>query len=213
MFREVLLIMNVLLLNGSPKPSGNTYIALHEMEQVFVQEGIETQLIHVGSQDIRGCICCNRCAETGKCVFDDLVNQIAPKFEACDGLVVGSPVYYASANATLVALLTRLFYSTHFDKTMKVGAAVAAARRGGLTATFDELNKFFAISGMPIASGQYWNGIHGRLPGEAAQDAEGLQSMRTLARNMVFLMKSIQLGKEAYGLPQREPFQQTNFIR
>ena len=141
------------------------------------------------------------------------MNQAAPKFEACDGLVVGSPVYYASANATLVAFLTRLFYSTHFDKRMKVGAAVVAARRGGLSATFDELNKFFTISGMPVASSQYWNSVHGRLPGEAAVDAEGLQTMRTLARNMTFLMKSIRLGKDAYGFPEREQAQRTNFIR
>ena len=205
--------MNVLMINGSPKPNGNTAIALREMEQIFVQEGIQVETVHVGNKNIRGCIGCNKCMEAGKCVFDDLVNETAPKFEACGGLVVGTPVYYASANATLVAFLTRLFYSTHFDKTMKVGAAVAAARRGGLTVTYDELNKFFGISGMPIASGQYWNGIHGREPGEAAQDAEGLQGMRTLARNMVFLMKSIQLGKETYGIPEREPFHRTNFIR
>ena len=146
-------------------------------------------------------------------MFDDAVNEAAEKFEACDGLVVGSPVYYASANATLVAFLTRLFYSTPFDKTMKVGAAVAAARRGGLTATYDELNKFFGIAGMPIASGQYWNGIHGAAPGEAMQDLEGLQMMRTLARNMAFLMKGIALGKEKYGVPEREPFARMNFIR
>lgn len=141
------------------------------------------------------------------------MNAAAEKFKECDGLVVGSPVYYASANATLVAFLTRLFYSTPFDKTMKVGTAVVAARRGGLSATFDELNKFFTISGMPVASGQYWNSIHGREPGEAVGDAEGLQSMRTLARNMTFLMKSIALGKEQFGLPEKEPFQRTNFIR
>lgn len=205
--------MKILLLNGSPRPNGNTAAALDEMEAVFAAEGLETERVQVGNRVIRGCIACGKCAGLGRCVFDDLVNELAPKLEACDGLVVGSPVYYASANATLVAFLTRLFYSTHFDKTMKVGAAVAAARRGGLTATYDELNKFFGISGMPIASGQYWNGIHGREPGEAAQDAEGLQGMRTLARNMVFLMKSIQLGKEAYGIPEREPFQRTNFIR
>ena len=205
--------MKVLMLNGSPHTEGNTYTALQEMEKVFVREGIETEILHIGNKDIRGCIGCGSCAKTGKCVFDDMVNETAGKFEACDGLVVGSPVYYASANATLVAFLTRLFYSTHFDKTMKVGAAVAAARRGGLTATYDELNKFFGISGMPIASGQYWNGIHGTAPGEAAQDAEGLQMMRTLAENMTFLMKSIALGKEKYGVPQREPFTRTNFIR
>lgn len=201
------------MINGSPRVNGNTYVALHEMQQIFEKEGIETEIIHVGNKDIRGCIACGTCAGKGKCVFDDIVNETAAKFEACDGLVIGSPVYYASANATLVAFLTRLFYSTHFDKTMKVGASVVAARRGGLSATFDELNKFFTISGMPVASGQYWNSVHGREPGEAAQDAEGLQSMRTLARNMTFLMKSIALGRKEYGLPEREPFERTNFIR
>ena len=205
--------MKVLMLNGSPRPEGNTSAALSEMDQIFQAEGVETEIIQVGSLDIRGCVACGGCAKLGRCVFDDIVNELAPKFEACDGLVVGSPVYYASANATLVALLTRLFYSTPFDKTMKVGASVVVARRGGLSATFDELNKFFTISGMPVASSQYWNSIHGRLPGEAAQDAEGLQTMRALARNMTFLMKSIALGKEKYGLPEKEPRQATNFIR
>ena len=205
--------MKVLMLNGSPHPKGNTSIALGEMEQVFQAEGVETELIQVGSRDIRGCVACGGCAKLGRCVFDDVVNELAPKFEASDGLVVGSPVYYASANATLVALLTRLFYSTSFDKTMKVGASVVVARRGGLSATFDELNKFFTISGMPVASSQYWNSVHGRQPGEAAQDAEGLQTMRTLARNMAFLVKSIALGRDAYGLPEQEPRQTTNFIR
>ncbi len=205
--------MNVLMLNGSPRAGGNTSIALREMEQVFQAEGIDVETVQVGGQDIRGCVACGGCAKQGKCVFDDLVNQLAPKFEACDGLVVGSPVYYASANATLVALLTRLFYSTHFDKTMKVGASVVAARRGGLSAAFDELNKFFTISGMPVASSQYWNSVHGRLPGEAAQDAEGLQTMRALARNMAFLIKSIALGRERFGLPEKEPRQSTSFVR
>ncbi len=205
--------MKVLMINGSPRANGNTNVALREMEKVFAGEGIEVEILHVGNQAIRGCIACGSCAKTGKCVFDDMVNEAASKFEECDGLVVGSPVYYASANATLVAFLTRLFYSTHFSKTMKVGACVAAARRGGLTATFDELNKFFAIAGMPVASGQYWNGIHGRTPGEAVQDEEGLQMMRTLAKNMAFLMKSIALGKEAYGIPEREPGVMTNFVR
>jgi multimeric flavodoxin WrbA len=205
--------MNVLMINGSPRGQGNTSIALKEMEKIFGQEGIDTETIHVGNKDIRGCIACGSCMEKGRCVFDDLVNETAPKFEACDGLVVGSPVYYASANATLVAFLDRLFYSTRFDKTMKVGASVVAARRGGLSSTFDELNKFFTICGMPVASGQYWNSIHGRTPGEALEDAEGLQSMRTLARNMAFLMKSIALGKEAYGLPEKEPAVRTNFVR
>lgn len=205
--------MKVLMVNGSPRPNGNTSVALREMETVFSAEGIESEIIQVGNKPIRGCIACGKCAQRGRCVFDDAVNEIAPTFEACDGLVVGSPVYYASANATLVAFLTRLFFSTSFDKTMKVGAAVAVARRGGLSATFDELNKFFTISGMPVASSQYWNSVHGREPGQAAQDAEGLQTMRTLARNMTFLMRSIELGKEKYGLPEREPPQRTNFIR
>lgn len=205
--------MKVLMINGSPHKEGNTYIALHEMEKIFQQENIETEIIHIGNKDIRGCIACNSCKENGRCVFNDIVNETASLFEQCDGLVVASPVYYASANATLVALLDRLFYSTHFDKTMKVGASVVAARRGGLSSTFDELNKFFMITGMPIASSQYWNSIHGKTQGEANQDAEGLQTMRTLARNMSFLMKSIQLGKQAYGLPEKEAFQRTNFIR
>lgn len=205
--------MKVLMINGSPHAKGNTYTALHEMEKVFAENGVETEILHIGNQVVRGCIACYSCAQNGRCVFDDIVNEVAPKFEACDGLVIGSPVYYASANATLVAFLDRLFYSTHFDKTMKVGTSVVAARRGGLSATFDELNKFFTIAGMPIASSQYWNSIHGREPGEAQQDTEGLQTMRTLARNMAFLMKSIALGKEAYGMPEKEPFQWTNFVR
>lgn len=205
--------MKVLMINGSPRANGNTYTALHEMEKIFMQEGVETRILHIGNKDIRGCIACLSCKQKGKCVFDDLVNETAAEFEACDGLVVGSPVYYASANATLIAFLTRLFYSTPFDKSMKVGAGVVATRRGGLSSTFDELNKFFTISGMPVASGQYWNSIHGAAPGEAAQDAEGLQGMRTLARNMTFLMKSIALGKEKYGIPEKEPFQRMNFIR
>lgn len=204
--------MKVLMLNGSPKKNGNTMTALLEMEKIFKEEGIETEILHIGNKPVRGCIACGQCFEKGKCVFDDAVNEAAGKFETCDGLVVGTPVYYASANATLMAFLTRLFYSTHFDKTMKVGAAVVAARRGGLSSTFDELNKFFTISGMPVASGQYWNSIHGRGPGEAKEDAEGLQIMRTLARNMSFLMKSIQLGKETYGLPKKENPIRTNFI-
>lgn len=205
--------MKVLLINGSPRAKGNTYTALHEMEKIFAQEGIETEIVHVGNKDIRGCIGCRKCKQTGKCVFDDLVNETAAKFDEADGIVLGSPVYFASANATLVAFVTRLFYSTMFDKTMKVGASVVAARRGGLSSTFDELNKFFTISGMPVASGQYWNSIHGSTPGEAEQDAEGLQSMRTLAKNMAFLIKSIALGKEKYGLPEKEPHVFTNFIR
>ena len=205
--------MNVLLINGSPHAKGNTAAALEEMKKIFDGEGIGTEILHIGNKVIRGCIACGSCGDKGKCVFDDEVNAAASKFEECDGLVVGSPVYYASANATLVAFLDRLFYSTHFDKTMKVGASVVSARRGGLSATFDELNKYFTISGMPVASGQYWNSIHGNSAQEAAQDLEGLQIMRALARNMSFLMKSIQLGKEAYGLPEKEERVSTNFIR
>lgn len=205
--------MKVLLLNGSPHEKGSTYTALHEMEKIFGENGIETELIHVGNQAIRGCIACGYCGKNGKCAFDDLVNEVASKFEAADGLVVGSPVYYASANATIVALLDRLFYSARFDKTMKVGASVVSARRGGLSTTYDELNKYFTISGMPVASSQYWNSIHGNNADEAAKDLEGLQIMRTLARNMSFLIKSIQLGKETYGLPEKEQKINTNYIR
>ena len=205
--------MKVLMINGSPRPEGNTATALHEMEKVFHSEGIETEIVIIGNKAIRGCVACRSCTKNGKCIFDDEVNALAPKFEEADGLVIGSPVYYASANGTLISCLDRLFYSTHFNKSMKVGAAVASARRGGITATFDELNKYFHICGMPVASGQYWNGVHGSMPGEAVQDAECLQQMRTLARNMTFLMKSIALGKEKYGIPEREPMEMTNFIR
>ena len=205
--------MKVLMINGSPRAKGNTAIALGEMQKVFAEEGIETEVLHVGNQAIRGCIACNSCMKNEKCVFDDAVNTAAELFREADGLVVGTPVYYASANGTLVSFLDRLFYSTPFDKRMKVGAAVACARRGGLTATFDELNKYFTIAGMPMASSQYWNGVHGAASGEAEQDGEGLQIMRTLARNMSFLMKSIALGKERYGLPPLETRIATNFVR
>ncbi len=205
--------MKVLLINGSPHREGNTVIALRHMDEIFKNEGIETELIHIGYRDVRGCIACQGCANTGECVVDDVVNETAPKFEKADGMVLGTPVYYASANATLIAFLDRLFYSTHFDKTMKVGAAIAVARRGGLTSTFDELNKYFTISGMPVASGMYWNGVHGREAGEAAYDSEGLYDMRVLARNMSFLMKSIALGREKYGLPETENHPWTHFVR
>ena len=205
--------MKVLLINGSPRVGGNTSIALGEMEKIFQQEGIQVETVQVGNKAIRGCVACLSCMEKGKCVFDDLVNETAPKFAEADGLVIASPVYYASANGTLISFIDRLFYSTPFDKTMKVGAAVAVARRGGVSATYDELNKYFAISGMPIATGQYWNAVYGAAKGEAREDAEGMQTMRTLARNMAFLVKSIALGKAEYGLPQREPVQRTNFIR
>lgn len=205
--------MNVLMINGSPRINGNTTIALEEMRKAFDEEGVNTEIIQVGNKDVRGCIACGRCAELGKCVFDDIVNELAPKFEKADGLVIASPVYFASANATLIAVLDRLFYSTHFDKTMKVGASVVCARRGGCSATFNELNKYFTITNMPIASSQYWNSIHGRAQGEASRDEEGKQTMRVLARNMAFLMKSIALGKEQFGLPKTEEHAWTHFIR
>jgi len=181
--------MKVLIINGSPRAGGNTSIAVNEMIKVFEAEGVETEVVQIGSEDIRGCIACGTCGTKGKCVFDDVVNELAVKFEAADGLVAATPVYYASANATLIACLDRLFYSTGFDKTMKVGASIAVARRGGCSATYDELNKYFGIAGMPIASSQYWNSLHGREKGEAKQDLEGLQTMRVLARNMTFLTK------------------------
>ena len=205
--------MKVLIINGSPHKSGNTSIAIDEVVKTLAEENIETEVVQIGNKAVRGCIACNRCAELGHCVFDDEVNKIAEKFESADGLIVASPVYYASANATLIACLDRLFYSTSFDKTMKVGASIVVARRGGCTATFDELNKYFTISRMPVVSSQYWNCVHGRAPGEAACDAEGMQTMRTLARNMAFLLKSIALGKEKFGLPEIEPWQGTHFVR
>ena len=205
--------MKVLLINGSPKANGNTALALGEMAREFEAQGIETETIHVGNEAIRGCVSCGRCRELERCAFDDLVNETAPKFEAADGIVVGSPVYYAGPNATVTAFLDRLFYSSRFDKTMKVGAAAVVCRRGGASASFDRLNKYFTISGMPVASSRYWNSVHGAAPGEAAQDEEGLRTMRTLARNMAFLIKSIALGKERYGLPQVEQGPMTNFIR
>lgn len=205
--------MKVLMLNGSPRPKGNTTLALAEMEKVFAEEGIDVETVRVGNQAVRGCIACNGCARKGACVFDDVVNELAPQFEAADGLVVASPVYFGSANATLVAVLDRLFYSTPFSKEWKVGAAFAVARRGGTTATFDELNKYFTISGMPVASGTYWNNVFGREPGQAAQDGEGLQNARTVARNMAFLMKAIALARETYGLPAHEERIYTHFIQ
>lgn len=205
--------MKVLMINGSPRANGNTALALKEMENIFKESGVEVETVQVGNKAIRGCIACSKCSRLGKCVFDDMVNEVAPKLESIDGLVLASPVYYASANGNLISFLDRLFYSKRCDMTMKVGASVVCARRGGCSATFDELNKYFTISGMPVASSQYWNSIHGRLPGEADRDEEGKQTMRALARNMVFLMKSIQLGKESFGLPEKEPRVATHFIR
>lgn len=205
--------MKVLMINGSPRRDGNTAIALREMEKVFIENGVEVTAMQIGNQAIRGCIACGTCAKNGKCVFDDAVNEAAPLFKEADGLVIASPVYYASANGTLISFMDRLFYSAPVDKRMKVGASVTVARRGGLSATFDELNKYFTIAGMPIASSQYWNSVHGGAKGEAEQDGEGLQTMRVLARNMTFLMKSIALGKEQFGLPEPEGRITTSFIR
>jgi len=205
--------MNVLLINGSPNEKGCICTALTEVEKTLNEAGVGTEIIHVGNKDLRGCIGCCQCKKTGKCVFNDLVNEIAPKFEACDGIVIGSPVYFASANGTLVSFIDRLFYSVPCDKTMKVGAAVVSARRGGCSATFDEINKYFTISSMPIASSQYWNSVHGYTPEDVYADEEGCQTMRTLGRNMAFLIKSIQLGKEKFGLPEKEERKGTNFIR
>ena len=205
--------MRVLMVNGSPHAKGNTYVALDEMKKIFEAEDVEVDYVHIGNKPVRGCIACGQCNTKGKCVFDDVVNETAPLFEAADGLVVGTPVYFSSANATTIAYLTRLFFSTPFEKRMKVGAAVVVSRRGGSSSTFDEMNKFFTIREMPVASSQYWNMVYGRTPGEAHEDAEGLQTMRTLARNMTFLMKSIALGKEKFGLPQKEEWIPTHFIR
>lgn len=205
--------MKVLLINGSPHSNGNTSIALNEMIKIFEAEGVEAKIVQVGNKAVRGCVACRKCAESGNCIFNDVVNETAPLFEEADGLVIASPVYYASANGTLISFLDRLFFSTHFDKTMKVGASVAVARRAGSVTTFDELNKYFTIANMPIASSQYWNLTFGLVPGDAEKDAEGLQTMRTLARNMVFLMKSIALGKEKFGLPEKESWTPTHFIK
>ncbi len=204
--------MKVLMINASPRVNGNTSVALSEMEKIFKENEVDVEIVQVGAEAIPGCIGCMQCTKSGKCAFDDAVNKIAPKFEESDALVVASPVYYASPNGTLISLLDRLFFSTGFDKTMKIGASIAVARRGGCSATFDVLNKYFTISGMPVASSQYWNSIHGKTPGEAQEDAEGLQIMRTLAKNMIFLMKSIALGKEKYGLPEKESPIRTGFI-
>ena len=205
--------MKIFMVNGSPHAAGVCAMALNEMKTVFEAEGIECEIMHIGKGAIRGCVACGGCRKLGRCVYNDAVNEAAPKFEEASGLVVASPVYYASANATLVAFLDRLFYSTRFPKQMKVGAAVVSARRGGLSATFDELNKYFTISGMPVASSTYWNSVHGNTADEASRDLEGLQVMRNLARNMAFLVKSIALGKEKYGLPEMERKDTTNFIR
>ena len=201
----------VLILNGSPHKNGCTATALSEMIKVFDREGVETEVLQIGSKVIRGCAGCNSCQNTGKCAFEDIVNETASLFEAADGLVIGSPVYYGSPNGTLLAYLDRLFFSTRFSKQMKVGAAVVSCRRGGNTASFDALNKYFTISSMPVASSTYWNQVHGFTPEDVMKDAEGLQTMRNLAANMVFLMKAIADGKGKYGLPEIESRYFTSF--
>lgn len=205
--------LNVLLINGSPNAKGCTYTALNEVERTLNAEGIATELVHIGNRDIRGCIACYKCAEQGHCVFNDAVNELAPKFEAADGLVVGSPTYYAGPNGTLTNLLDRLFFSTPFSKRMKVGAAVCSARRGGTTATFDRLNKYFTISEMPVASSRYWNMVHGHNAEDVLKDEEGIQCMRILGRNMAFLLRAIAAERERNGLPMQEETVYTNFIR
>ena len=203
--------MKVLILDGSPRSNGCTARALEEIEKTLHEEGIETETVLVGNKDIRGCIACRSCASTGKCVFDDIVNEIAPKFESADGIIIGTPVYYAGSNGTILSLLDRLFFSTHFDKSMKVGACVISSRRAGSTSAYDEVNKYFGICSMPIATSTYWNEVHGSKAEDVEKDKEGLQTMRNLGRNMAFLMKSIQLGKEKYGLPKNEKGTFTNF--
>ena len=205
--------MKVLIINGSPRIDGNTTTSINELIKVFDKNEIETETIQIGNQNVRGCIACNSCQKNHKCVFNDYVNEVAKKFENADGLIIASPVYFASANGTLISFLDRLFYSSHFDKTMKVGASIAIGRRGGLSATFDELNKYFTISNMPIVSSNYWNSLHGRGKKEVLEDEEGLQTLRVLAENMTFLLKSIKLGKEKFGLPEKESKIYTNFIK
>lgn len=204
--------MKVLIINGSPRTNGNTQIAINELRKEFEKENIEVKNIEIGTKGIRGCIACGTCYKTGKCVFNDLVNEGIELLKEVDGVIIASPVYYASANGSLISFLDRMFYANHTDLTMKVGASVAVARRGGTSSTFDELNKYFTISGMPVASSYYWNSVHGRDKGEAQEDKEGLYTMRMLAKNMIFLMKAIALGKEKYGLPVKEKRAVTNFI-
>lgn len=205
--------MKVLLINGSPHLEGNTKIALDEMVKIFDEQKIDSEIINVGNQDIRGCIACGYCYKHGKCAFNDIVNETLDKFKEADALVVATPVYYAGINGTLKSFLDRLFYSKNFDTTMKVGAAVTIARRGGQVTSYDTINKYFGISNMPIATSQYWNMVYGRQVGEVNQDTEGMQTMRALARNISFLVKSIALGKKEYGLPEKEEWKPMHFIR
>ena len=201
----------VIILNGSPKANGCTATALEEVARALQAEGIETETIHVGNKDIRGCVACGYCMHNGKCVVDDLVNEVSAKLAEADGLVVGSPVYYSSPNGTILSFMDRLFYSAPYDMHMKVGAAVVSARRGGNTASFDVLNKYFSISGMPIATSTYWNQVHGFSAEDVKKDLEGLQTMRNPTRNMAFMIKAIADAKDKYGLPQMEHDSFTSF--
>jgi len=203
--------MKVLLINGSPEPNGCIARALQEIQNTLKEEGVDSEIIHVGNKDIRGCIGCRSCKKTGKCVFNDIVNETAAKLKEADGIVLGAPVYFGSANGTLVSFADRLFYSTSADLTMKVGASVVSARRGGNTATFDELNKYFTLRQMPIVSSQYWNQVHGYSAVDVEKDKEGLQCMRVLARNMACMIKAIGLAKEKCGLPKKEGRVYTSF--
>ena len=204
--------MKVLIINGSPHKSGCTSVALKELENILNIEGIDTDYVYIGGSNVRVCIACGNCRKKVECAFDDIVNKLAIKFKEADGLVIGSPVYYAGASGTVISLLDRLFYSTSFSKVMKVGAAVISSRRAGSTSAFDEINKYFTIAGMPIASSTYWNEIHGTKKSDAMKDLEGLQTMRNLGRNMAFLIKSINIGKQEYGIPKMERDYKTNFI-
>ncbi len=203
--------MKVLLLNGSPHERGCTARALREVAETLEKAGIETETITVGNKDVRGCISCGYCKKNGKCVFDDIVGEVAAKFKEADGLVVGTPTYYAGSNGTLLSLLDRLFHSTDFDKTMKVGTAVVSSRRAGSTSAFDEINKYFTICGMPIVSSTYWNEVHGYTEEDVEKDKEGLQTMRNLGRNMAFLIKAINREKAENGLPEKERGAVTSF--
>ena len=205
--------MKVLIINGSPRKDGNTQTLLNEVLKVFENENVEYKLMNIGSKAIRGCVACGYCNENKKCVVNDEVNEAAEYFRDADGLIVASPVYYATPNGTVLSFLDRLFYSSKVDARMKVGAAFAVARRAGTDTTFDVLNKYFTYSQMPIASGMYWNNGFGGAKGQVAEDAEGLQNARVVAKNMVFLMKSIALGKEKFGLPEKEQKIFTNFIK
>lgn len=206
--------MKILLINGSPHPKGCTHRALEEVEKTLNSHGIETEWIETGIKDIRGCIACLYCKTHGKCVFNDLVNDVALKFKECDGIVIGTPVYYAGPNGQLHSFLDRLFFSTStaFSKTMKLGATVVSSRRAGSTSTFDDINKYFTISSMPIVSSTYWNEVHGYTAEEVEKDLEGLQTMRNLGNNMAFLLKAINNQKAKESIPEQERNFFTNFI-